>query len=66
MGMVTNTIFRSEPNVDYSCISVTGYWSAGTRLADSQRVLGDSQSVQELPEYTVSTNWINFERTVYD
>lgn len=66
MGMVTHTTFRSEPNVDYFCMSMIGYWSAGTRLADSQRVLGNSQSVQELPEYTVSTNWINFERTAYD
>jgi len=30
-----------------------GMWSAGTRLADSRRVAGDTWASQELPEYTV-------------
>ncbi|KAF8527641.1 WLM domain-containing protein [Hysterangium stoloniferum] len=29
-----------------------GYWSAGTRLGDSQRVQGDNWNSQNLPEYT--------------
>ena len=34
-------------------VTSTGYWSAGTRLSDSQPVFGPGVGAQELPEYTV-------------
>ena len=34
--------------------SSSGYWSAGTRLADSVRVAGDGVESGEFPEYTAS------------
>jgi DNA-dependent metalloprotease WSS1 len=43
--------------------SLSGYWSAGTRLVDSRSVAGDIQTVQGLPEYTVSIPKIGLEHS---
>jgi hypothetical protein len=33
--------------------NITGYWSSGTRLADSARISGDGIKVADFPEYMV-------------
>jgi DNA-dependent metalloprotease WSS1 len=40
----------------YLCLSmIKGYWSAGTRLADSSKVVGQGVESGEFPEYMVCT-----------
>lgn len=48
------TQFTNRKNVAIWLIVIIGYWSAGTRLADSARISGQGIKAGDFPEYMVS------------